>query len=39
MMDKTERMINNMEQAIIRRGSAQLYILLTLLKRRFEVLG
>ena len=39
MMDKTERMLNNMEGAIVRRGSAQLYVMLTLLKRRFEVLG
>jgi len=39
MMEKTENMLNNIEQAIIRRGSAQLYLLLTLIKRRFEALG
>ena len=37
MVDKTERMIDNMEQAIIRRGSAQLYVLLSLIKERFQV--
>lgn len=36
MVDKTERMLDNMEQAIIRRGSAQLYILLSLIKERFQ---
>jgi len=36
MLDKTERMLDNMEQAIIRRGSAQLYVLLTLIKERFQ---
>ena len=37
MLDKTERMLDNMEQAIIRRGSAQLYVLLSLIKERFQV--
>lgn len=39
MVEKTERMIDNMEQAIIRRGSAQLYVLLALIKRRFQVVA
>lgn len=36
MMIKTEQMLTNIEATIVRRGSAQLYILLTLIKRRFE---
>lgn len=36
MSDKTERMINNLEQAIIRRGSQELYIFVLLLKMRFN---
>jgi hypothetical protein len=39
MVDKTERMLDNMEQAIIRRGSAQLYILLTLIKERYQAVA
>lgn len=39
MVEKTERMIDNMEQAIVRRGSAQLYVLLGLVKERFQVVA
>lgn len=39
MADKTDRMIDSMEQAIIRRGSAQLYVLLTLIKERFQMVA
>jgi len=35
MMEKTERMLDQVEQAIIRRGSVHLMTLLTLLQRRF----
>lgn len=38
MAEKTEEMLKNMEQAILRRGSAQLYIFLTILKQRFSEL-
>jgi len=38
MMDKTEIMLNSLEQAIIRRGSAQLYIMITVLRQRFQVI-
>ncbi len=37
MMEKTKTMLDGMEQAVIRRGSAQLYVLITLLKRRFAL--
>jgi len=36
MMDKTERMLTGIEQALIRRGSAELFIYLTLIKRRLQ---
>lgn len=39
MIEKTEKMLWDIEAAIIRRGSAQLYVMLTLIKRRFETLG
>lgn len=39
MMGKTERMISDLEATIARRGSAELNVLLTLAKRRFELLG
>lgn len=35
MMPKTEKMLAQMEQAILRRGSASLYILLQILQKRF----
>ena len=35
MVEKTERMLDNMEQAILRRGSASLYVLLSIIKERF----
>jgi len=38
MMDKTELMVNSTRDAIIRRGSAELYIQVTLLERRFNAL-
>ena len=39
MKVKTAKMLVAAEQAIIRRGSAQLYILISLIKQRFEALG
>jgi len=39
MLEKTAKMIDGMEQAILRRGSAQLYVLITLLKRRFALVA
>ena len=36
MMDKTETMLDAIDRAIIRRGSAELYILVTLLRQRFN---
>ena len=39
MKVKTAKMLVAAEQAIIRRGSAQLYILVSLIKQRFEALG
>ena len=39
MLYKTDQMLENMEQAIIRRGSAQLYVLLTILKQRFQIVA
>ncbi len=36
MLEKTERMIGALERAIIRRGSNDLFILLTLEKRRLQ---
>ena len=39
MKVKTAKMLNAVEQAVIRRGSAQLYVMLTLIKRRFQILG
>jgi hypothetical protein len=38
MIDKTEVMVSDLKNAIVRRGSAQLYILFTLLERRFNAL-
>lgn len=38
MLDKTGTMLEHIEQAIIRRGSAQLYLLVTVLQRRFASL-
>ncbi len=38
MTEKTERMINSLEQAIIRRGSAELYITLQTVKLRLNSL-
>lgn len=38
MMDKTELMVNSTRDAIIRRGSAELYIQVVLLERRFNAL-
>ncbi len=38
MMEKTKKMLDGMEQAVLRRASAQLYVLITLLKRRFALL-
>jgi len=38
MMEKTEKWIDAMEQTIIRRGSAILYIRLLVLKQRFDLL-
>lgn len=35
MIEKTERMLDNIEQAILRRGSAELYVLLSIIKERF----
>jgi len=35
MQEKTDRLLKNLEQAIIRRGSAQLYLMLRLLQRRY----
>ena len=37
MKIKTAKMLDGMEQAVLRRGSAQLYVLITLLKRRFAL--
>lgn len=39
MMDKTAKIIANLEAAIIRRGSAELYFLLLLQKRRIQSMG
>ncbi|KKN14596.1 hypothetical protein LCGC14_0994570 [marine sediment metagenome] len=36
MLIKTKLMLDGMEKAVVRRGSAQLYVLITLLKRRLE---
>lgn len=38
MMVKTEKMLAQMEQAVLRRGSASLYIILEILQRRFATL-
>ena len=38
MMEKTERMLNQVEQAVQRRGSMELYVLLTIIQKRFGTL-
>lgn len=37
MLEKTKVMLDGMEKAVVRRGSAQLYVLITLLKRRMAL--
>lgn len=39
MIEKTEKLLNAIEQAIIRRGSAELYLMLMVIKKRFRLVA